>query len=111
MEATFNSEEGKLILCFKPEETDEVSVHMQLLLEDEKRKGHCVPNFGENFFIDLATSRKKARVVFTFKHLGFAICFIEEILDRTIDDGEYSETLGRFLDEVEDWYSGANTIQ
>lgn len=111
MEATFNSEEGKLILCFKPDETDEASVHLQLLFEDEKRKGHCVPNFGKDFFINLATSRKKARVVFPFKHLDFAICFIEEILDRTIDESEYVETLGRFLDEVEEWYSGANTIQ
>lgn len=111
MEATFDSEEGKLILCFRPEETDEVSVHMQLLVEDEKKKGHCVPNFGDNFFVDLAASRKKARIVFTFKHLGFAICFIEEILDRTIDDGVYVEALGRFLDKVEDWYSSANTIQ
>ncbi|MFZ2303253.1 MAG: hypothetical protein WAV98_00485 [Minisyncoccia bacterium] len=98
MEATFDSEEGKLILCFKPEETDEVSVHMQLLLEDESSKGHPVPNFGRNFFMDLATSRKKARVVFKFKHLGFAICFIEELLDRTTDDCEYVETLGHFLD-------------
>ncbi len=111
MDASFNSEEGKLILYFKPEEIDEVSVHMQLLFEDEKRKGHPVPNFKENFFINLATLRKKARVVFTFQHLGFAICFIEEILDRTIDDGEYVETLWHFLDQVEEWYSGANTIQ
>jgi len=100
MEATFNSEEGKLVLCFKPDETDEASIHLQLLFEDEKNKGHSVPNFGKDFFINLATSKKKARVVFTFKHLGVAICFIDEILDRTIDDGEYVETLGRFLDEV-----------
>lgn len=111
MEATFDSEKGKLVLCFRPEETDEVPVHLQLLSEDEKRKGHSVPNFGEGFFIDLAASKKKARVVFTFKHLGFAICFIEEILDRTTDDSDYVDTLGHFLDQVEEWYSGANTIQ
>ena len=111
MDATFNSEEGKLILCFRPEETDEVSIHLQLLLEDEKMRGHPVPNFGENFFINLATSRKNARVVFPFKHLGFAICFIEEILDRTTVDSEYVDTLGHFLDEVEEWYSGASTLQ
>lgn len=111
MDATFNSEKGTLVLCYRPEETDEASVHLQLLLEDEIRKGHSVPVFKDGFFLNFAASRKKVRVEFNFKNLGFAIIYIEEVLNKTVDGGDNVLMLESFLDEVEDWYSGANTLQ
>lgn len=112
MDATFSDTEGKLVLFFKPSETYDAALHMQLLLEDEKRKGHCVPNFDKDFFKSFAASKEDFPVTFDFKHLGIAISFIEEVLDNVVSHGDTVEKLEQFLFEVEEWYGmTCHTIQ
>lgn len=112
MDATFSSIEGRLVLCFKPSETYDAALHMQLLLEDEKSRGHCVPNFDKDFFKDFAASEENFPVTFDFKHIDIAISFIEEVLDNVISYGDNVEKLEQFLNEVEEWYATTcHTIQ
>lgn len=113
MDANFSSSKCNLTLCFKPHETNDAALCMQLLFEEEKDKGRSVPTFEKNFFKKFADATEPIRLVFEFDDLGFAISFIEEVIDKTYEyDGnsEHVVMLVQFLNELEQWYPGYHTI-
>ncbi len=86
---------------------------MELLFEDKKSKGCNVPLFEKGFFKKFATSRKEFRVVFGLEDLGFAMSFIEEILERQYRDTAIDQdilSLEKFWYEMIPWVPEYNTI-
>ncbi|MBI5078354.1 MAG: hypothetical protein HZB11_03280 [Candidatus Yonathbacteria bacterium] len=113
MDANFSVSKCNLTLYFNPNETGDASLCMQMFFEEKKSKGYSVPNFEEDFFRKFANSRKSVGLVFEYDDIGFAIGFIEEVLDMKYESNGNSgdiEMLVRFLREMEQWYSGYHTI-
>jgi len=71
MDAHFDPKGGKTTLSFSPKEADGLFVLMQLVIEEERRKGTWVPNFGDDFFRKLATTKEKFPVGFDFESFVF----------------------------------------
>lgn len=113
MDAKFRISTCKLTLSFNPNEAANESLRMQELFKEEQSKGYRVPKFRKNFFRKFASSRKEFRVVFGLEDLGFAMSFIEEILERQY---QYTATdqdilsLEKFWYEMIPWVPEYNTI-
>lgn len=113
MDMNFSILGYNLTICFNPNEISDAALCMQLLFEEGKSKGYSVPFFEKDFFRKFAASRERIGLVFEFDDLGFAISFIEEVIDRTYHDGgntENVEILIQFLNKLEQWYPGYHTI-
>lgn len=111
MEADFINKDGKLIFRFSPDETAEASLYLELLFEDERRKGHPLPDFGKSFFREFARTRDMYQVEFNLPHLAVGILFFDELMNNIDPEGFGVAKMQKFLDNVKAWNVFHNHLQ
>lgn len=110
MDARCNTATGSLNLCMDPEESWNLSVLLQLVSEEERKKGTPVPDFEKDFFEQIAVSRKKISLDFNFEHSKFVIAFLEEVCTQMADNDANITELKKFLSDLCGYYIARQTI-
>lgn len=111
MDVRFNPNEGKTTLSFLPKETDRLSVLMQLVIEEEKKRGMQVPNFGKDFFKSFATSKDRFVVEFDFNLLPFTIEYLDEVIEEMLECGSDPTELDSFVEQIYSFCSQGHQLQ
>lgn len=111
MDVRFSPNDGKTILSFLPRETDRLSVLMQLVIEEEKRRGVQVPAFGKDFFKSFATSKDKFVVEFDFSLLPFTIAYLDEVIEEMLEYGSDPTELDCFVEQINSFCSQGHQLQ
>jgi len=111
MNAGYDRETGSLSICFRPGESWEAAVLMQLVWEDERRKGTIVPDYGEDFFGKLTRSREEIPIAIDFEYLEFAIAFLKEACTELTESNAGMIALEKFVIELSALCSAGKTIQ
>ena len=111
MNAGYDRETGSLSLCFRPGESWEAAVLMQLVWEDEWRKGTIVPDYSEDFFGKLARAREETPIAIDFEYLEFAIAFLTEACTELTETDASMIALEKFVIELSALCSAGKTIQ
>lgn len=100
MKVKYDAKKGGLTIVFAPVEIEELALLMELVFEDEWKRGTCVPDFRKDFFREVAVSKEKVRIDFDFIYLEFCIAFLAEVHDEMLDEGVDTTELGQFLGKV-----------
>ena len=103
MDVRFEPKGVRTTISFLPEESDELSVLMQLVIESEKSRGKRVPNFNADFFRTFATADKKFIIEFPFEHLDFVIVYLDEVIDEMVGNGSDPTLLGEVVNKIESY--------
>ena len=109
MDLLFSKEVGSITICLKPKEVSDAWHLIRLLVADEKKRGNEVPVFDEKLFKE-SGSKEKISVVFTLKHSGFAIRFIEQVIMINGDAGGETAPIEQFLFQVEGWHKSHHCL-
>lgn len=110
MDVNYSTKKGELAIIFTPVEARELSLLMEMVLEEECKKGTCVPDLKKEFFRTFAASSKKVKINFDFMYLGFCIAFLAEVYDEMIDQGTDTKELRKFLGNVSELCSDGCTM-
>src|SRR3989338_5740650 len=79
MEVRYNEKRGETLIIFDPREVEDSAFLLQMVWEEEWRRGTTVPNLRDvKFFRGLAAAIRKALVKFDYLYLEFVIVFLEE---------------------------------
>ncbi len=111
MNAGYDRATGSLSLCFMPSESWEAAVLMQLVWEDEWRKGTMVPDYSKDFFGKLATAREETPIEIDFEFLEFAIAFLKEACTELTESDAGMVALEKFVVELSALCSAGKTMQ
>lgn len=111
MNAGYDRATGSLSLCFTPNESWEAAVLMQLVWEDEWRKGTIVPDYSKEFFGKLAIAKEETPIEIDFEFLEFAIAFLKEACTELTESDAGMIALEKFVIELSGLCSAGKTIQ
>lgn len=111
MDAHFDPKECRTTISFLPKEADRLSVLMQLVIEEEKKKGTRIPHLENSFFIDLATTKVKFSVEFDFESLPFIIAYLDEVINEMQENGGDATDLNDFVGKIFEFCPEAHTLQ
>lgn len=111
MDVRFSPNDGKTTLSFLPKETDRLSVLMQLVIEEEKKRGMQVPDFGKDFFKSFATSKDKFVIEFDFSLLPFTIVYLDEVIEEMLEYGSDPTELDGFVEQINSFCSQGQQLQ
>ena len=111
MDVRFDPNQGKTTLSFVPKETDQLSVLMQLVIEEEKIRGTKVPDFEKDFFKRFATSKDKFVIELDFNFLPFTIAYLDEVIEEMLENGSDPTDLDCFVEQINSFCSQGHQIQ
>lgn len=101
---------GSIVIALDPREVANSAILMQLVLEEEGRKGTLVPDLKNDFFENLAKAEKKVHIKFDYEYFPFAITFLEEMCGEWGKAGGNTHGLEKFLDELFQYCSVGHTL-
>lgn len=105
MDVLYRTEEGSLCICFEDYEASDLAVTMQLVFEDEKKRGKRVPPFGRDFFKEISNTKGKVAINFDVEYFECAFVFLEAVREKMIDNNSDTAGLGVFLEQVWPYYA------
>lgn len=111
MNAGYDRATGSLSLCFPPSQSFEAAVLMQLVWEEEWKKGTLVPDYGKDFFDKLAIAKGETPIAIEFEFLEFAIAFLKEACTELTESDAGMTALEKFVVELSGLCSAGKTIQ
>ncbi|MBI5799029.1 MAG: hypothetical protein HZB10_03815 [Candidatus Yonathbacteria bacterium] len=111
MDLQYFAEEVVIVVSVHPRESDAVAIILQILLEEERSKGRSVPDFSNDFLMDLACTRSKIPLRFQRKHFKFATLFLEEVATRWDEADEDPRDIEEFLYLLGQCFPEGDTVQ
>lgn len=115
MNVLFDSEKGELAFAVEHHELDEIATLMQLVFEEERRKGSAVPPLDQAFFEELTSEERNGRITFGFSSLPFARRILETLCDDFAQRGRNTAVIETFLCRIDKWlfdgHSGSCMLQ
>ncbi|MHB0865595.1 MAG: hypothetical protein ACYC1Y_01710 [Minisyncoccota bacterium] len=106
MDVMFNQEIGRLVISFESYEARDSLFLMQLVFEEEERRGMLVPDFDAAFFERLVSVERKRWVRFSYDYLELMIIFLEEARIELVENDMDISRLKKSLDEIRTWLFG-----
>jgi hypothetical protein len=97
VDTRYNSKSGNISIIFTPVEAKELSLIMEMVIEEEWEKGTSVPDLKKDFFRNLETSAENTRIDFDFEYLKFCIVFLAEVHDEMVENEIDAGELRDFL--------------
>jgi hypothetical protein len=106
MDILFNQEKGEVSISFEPFMEEDSIFLMQLVHEEEWKRGTSVPDIGTPFFERLSAAKGKRKVTFSHDYLEFIVVFLGELLIQRLNEGIDTSALEMLLIQIEKWLFG-----
>lgn len=82
MDLQYFPEDASVVARFDAHESDEASIVMALVADEEKRNRIRIPEISNERLNEMAGSREGAQVTFPYEFQEFALAFLERISER-----------------------------